>query len=119
MLVTLTPVWLAVWAVVALRQPPGRRTWLAVALALAGSLVLGWGSARVGLATLVGDGLALVGGILFVGFLLLAESARRTIGIVAFVTLVYSGAAILLFAEEGPHLPGIDLKSTVYLIEKN
>ena len=29
------------------------------------------------------------------------------------------GAAILLFAEEGPHLPGIDLKSTVYLIEKN
>ena len=29
------------------------------------------------------------------------------------------GAAILLFAEEGPHLPGIDMKSTVYLIEKN
>ena len=29
------------------------------------------------------------------------------------------GAALLLFAEEGPHLPGIDMKSTVYLIEKN
>ncbi|MEM5541871.1 methyltransferase domain-containing protein [Sulfitobacter sp. AS92] len=29
------------------------------------------------------------------------------------------GAAILLHAEEGAHLPGIDLKSTVYLIEKN
>ncbi|UWR34799.1 methyltransferase domain-containing protein [Sulfitobacter sp. W027] len=29
------------------------------------------------------------------------------------------GAAILLHAEEGAHLPGINLKSTVYLIEKN
>lgn len=115
-LVTLTPVWLAVWAVVALRQPPGRRTWLAVALALAGSLVLGWGSARVGLATLVGDGLALVGGILFVGFLLLAESARRTIGIVAFVTLVYSGAAILLWAAVfALGLPLVGLSLETYL----
>ena len=115
-LVTLTPVWLAVWAVVALRQPPGRRTWLAVALALAGSLVLGWGSARVGLAALVGDGLALVGGILFVGFLLLAESARRTIGLVAFVTLVYSGAAILLWAAVfALGLPLVGLSLETYL----
>ncbi|UOA14652.1 MULTISPECIES: class I SAM-dependent DNA methyltransferase [Sulfitobacter] len=29
------------------------------------------------------------------------------------------GAAILLHAEEGAHLPGINMKSTVYLIEKN
>lgn len=97
-LVTLTPVWLAVWAVVALRQPPGRRTWLAVGLALAGGAVMGSGSARLGPETLLGDGLALAGGILFVGFLLLAEAARRSVGLVAFVTLVYSGAAILLWA---------------------
>ena len=115
-LVTLTPVWLAVWAVVALRQPPGRRTWLAVGLALAGSLVMGSGSARVGLETLFGDGLALAGGILFVGFLLLAEAARRTIGIVAFVTLVYSGAAILLWAAVfALGLPVVGLSLETYL----
>ncbi|WP_227267962.1 class I SAM-dependent DNA methyltransferase [Roseobacter weihaiensis] len=28
------------------------------------------------------------------------------------------GAARLLFREHGPHLPGIDLKATVYLVEK-
>jgi predicted TPR repeat methyltransferase len=28
------------------------------------------------------------------------------------------GAATLLFKEHGPHLPGIDLKATVYVIEK-
>ena len=115
-LVTLTPVWLAVWAVVALRQPPGRRTWLAVGLALAGSIVMGSGSARAGLETLFGDGLALAGGILFVGFLLLAEAARRTIGIVAFVTLVYSGAAILLWATVfALDLPVVGLSLETYL----
>lgn len=29
------------------------------------------------------------------------------------------GAATLLFKEHGPHLPGIDLKATVYVIEKS
>lgn len=115
-LVTLTPVWLAIWAVVALRQPPGRRTWLAVALALAGSVIMGWGSARVGLETLLGDGLALLGGLLFVGFLLLAEAIRRTVGIVAFVTLVYSGAAILLWvAVFALGLPLVGLALETYL----
>lgn len=115
-LVTLTPVWLVVWSVVALRSPPGPRTWAAIGLALAGSIVMGAGSARLGLETLLGDGLALTGGILFVGFLLLAEAARRTIGLIAFVTLVYSGAAILLwvtvFALE---LPIVGLSLETYL----
>jgi drug/metabolite transporter (DMT)-like permease len=115
-LVTLTPVWLVVWAAVALRQPPGRRIWLAVGLALAGSAVMGSGSARVGMESLFGDGLALVGGILFVGFLLLAEAARRTIGIVVFVTLVYSGAAILLWAAVfALSLPLVGLSLETYL----
>lgn len=115
-LVTLTPVWLVVWAAVALRQPPGRRIWLVVGLALAGSAVMGSGSARVGMESLFGDGLALVGGILFVGFLLLAEAARRTIGIVVFVTLVYSGAAILLWAAVfALSLPLVGLSLETYL----
>lgn len=97
-LVTLTPVWLAVWSVVALRSPPGSRTWAAIALAVGGSAIMGAGSARLGPETLMGDGLALAGGILFVGFLLLAEAARRTVGLIVFVTLVYSGATILLWA---------------------
>jgi predicted TPR repeat methyltransferase len=29
------------------------------------------------------------------------------------------GAALLLSSEDGPHLPGMDLNATVYLIEKN
>lgn len=96
-LVTLTPVWLALWAVIVLRRPPDRRTWAAVMLAMAGSAIMGAGSARLGLATLGGDALALAGGILFMGFFLFAEVARQTVGLVAFVTLVYGGAAVLLW----------------------
>ena len=62
------------------------------------------------------DFTSMAGGILFVGFLLLAEAARRTIGIVAFVTLVYSGAAILLWAAVlALDLPVVGLSLETYL----
>lgn len=118
-LVTLTPVWLAVWAVVALRRPPGRNIWLAVGMAVTGGIVLGSGSVRLGLATLWGDALALAGGVLFVGFLLLAESARRTVALVPFVTLVYAGAALLLWAAVfalGLPLAGLSLETYLAFI---
>ncbi len=96
-LVTLTPVWLALWSVVALRRAPGRGTWSAMVLAIAGSAVMAWGSVQIGLGTLVGDALALAGGLFFAGFFLVAEDVRRRLGILAFVALVYSGAAVLLW----------------------
>ena len=96
-LVTLTPVWLALWSVLALRRSPGRGMWAAVALAIAGSAVMAWGSVRVGMETLVGDGLALAGGLFFAAFFLVAEDVRRRLGIMAFIALVYSGAAVLLW----------------------
>ena len=96
-LVTLTPVWLALWSVLALRKSPGWRIWLAVALAIGGGAVMAWGSVQIGMATLIGDGLALAGGILFAAFFLVTDKARRSVGLVAFITLVYAGAAVLLW----------------------
>ncbi|MEL0012150.1 MAG: DMT family transporter [Alphaproteobacteria bacterium] len=96
-LVTLTPVWLALWAVVALRRPPGARTWAAVVLAIAGSAVMAWGSFRIGFSSLLGDVYALAGGLFFAGFFLVAEAVRRSVGTLAFVALVYAGAAVILW----------------------
>ena len=93
-LVTLTPVWLALWSVLALRKSPGWRIWLAVGLAVGGGAVMAWGSVQIGVATLIGDGLALAGGILFAAFFLVTDKARRSVGLVAFITLVYAGAAV-------------------------
>jgi drug/metabolite transporter (DMT)-like permease len=96
-LVTLTPVWLALWSVVALRVHPGAATLGAVALATVGTAIIGWGSFRLGGATLFGDVLALIGGGAFAGYLLCAQSLRRTLDLMPFVTLVYGGAAVLMW----------------------
>ena len=47
--------------------------------------------------TLLGDGLALVGGLFFAAFFIVAEDVRRSVGLLTFVALVYAGAAILLW----------------------
>lgn len=96
-LVTLTPVWLALWALLVSRRSPGMRMWSAVALAVCGSAIMAWGSLQVGLQTLLGDGLALVGGLFFAAFFIVAEDVRRSVGLLTFVALVYAGAAILLW----------------------
>ncbi|MBT5572135.1 MAG: DMT family transporter [Alphaproteobacteria bacterium] len=96
-LVTLTPVWLALWALLVLRRSPGKRVWSAVGLAVCGSAIMAWGSLQLGLQTLLGDGLALVGGLFFAAFFVVAEDVRRSVGLLAFVALVYAGAAILLW----------------------
>jgi len=96
-LVTLTPVWLALWSLIVLRRPPGKRLWAAIVLAVGGSAVMAWGSMKLGPETLLGDGLALVGGLFFAAFFLVAENIRRSMGVLVFVVLVYAGAAFLLW----------------------
>lgn len=96
-LVTLTPVWLALWSVLALRRSPGLHIWGAIFLAVTGSAVMAWGSFQIGLGTLLGDALALAGGVFFAAFFLVAENLRRSVGLMAFITLIYLGAAVLLW----------------------
>jgi len=96
-LVTLTPVWLALWSLVVLRRPPGSRLWAAIILAVGGSGVMAWGSMKIGPETLLGDGLALAGGLFFAAYFLVAENVRRSVGIMVFVVLVYAGSALLLW----------------------
>lgn len=96
-LVTLNPVWLALYGLVVLRIRPGNRMWFSIALAIAGSVVIAVGSAAGGNTSLFGDGLALAGGIFIAGFLLIAQKARQTVALLPFVTLVYGIAAALLW----------------------
>lgn len=96
-LVTLTPVWLALWSVIVLRVHPGTAMIGAVTLAVAGTAIIGWGSLQIGGHTLFGDVLALIGGATFAAYLLCAQSLRREIDLLPYVTLVYGGAAVLLW----------------------
>ncbi len=114
-LVTLNPVWLALYGLLILRVQPGRRTWLSIALAVVGSVIIAASSAAGGSTSLIGDLLALAGGIFIAGFLLLAQKARQTVALLPFVTLVYGAAALLLWiAVIAFGLPVAGLSTTTY-----
>jgi len=114
-LVTLVPVWLALYGLLILRVPPSLSTWLGIALAVAGSVIIAVGSAAGGNTSLFGDFLALAGGFFFAGFFLLAQRVRQTVSLLPFVTTVYGGAAVLLWiAVLALGLPVTGLSATTY-----
>jgi drug/metabolite transporter (DMT)-like permease len=96
-LVTTAPVWVALIGLVTGVLRLGRAMWIAVALSVAGSVVIGWGSARLGAATLKGDLLAVAGAICLAGYLLLAQRIQRQLAFLPYVALVYAIAAAWLW----------------------
>lgn len=96
-LVCTQPVWTALLARL-LGGSVGRRTWLGIALALAGVLVLTGVDVRVDGDALVGDLLALAGGILAAGYVTAGAAARRTVPNAVYTLGCYAVAGVLLGA---------------------
>lgn len=117
-LVTLGPVWTglaegAVWRltgrpVAGAWQPPRRRFWWGLALALPGVALLG-GSGELGAGSLRGDLLALVGGMLSSAYLLAGREVRQRQGVVSYggwVCLVAAAALLPLALITGQPVVG-------------
>lgn len=103
-LVSLSPVWLAVYAVLVGRQRLGRLTLASILLSLIGTLVIALtGSGERGPTSgLFGDGLALLGGLCFAGYVLTGQRAMVTgqahrLPLFAYLGLCYAAAALLLW----------------------
>jgi drug/metabolite transporter (DMT)-like permease len=81
-----------------LGEPPSRRAWLGIALAVAGAAVIGLGDARidVGGRALLGDALAFAGSAAIAGYLLLGRVARRRLPVSTYAASVYGVAAAVL-----------------------
>ena len=82
-----------------LGEPPGRRAWLGIALAVAGAAVIGLGDAgavQAGGRALLGDGLAFAGSVAMAGYLLLGRVARRRLPLSTYAASVYGVAAAVL-----------------------
>lgn len=71
---------LMVWGFLIVRRWPKRREWLAIAAALGGAAILLGRSFEVSLQTLIGDLLCLLAGMLYVGYLLILQDARKALG---------------------------------------
>ena len=70
---------LMVWGFVAWRRWPNAREWLGIAAALAGAAILLGRSFEVSPATLLGDLLCVLAGLLYTAYLLILRDARRVI----------------------------------------
>ncbi|WP_281018269.1 MULTISPECIES: DMT family transporter [unclassified Minwuia] len=109
-LVSLTPVWVALIDVATGRGMPNRRLLLAIALCLTGTLVL----ALDGVQRLDGDPagllLAVAGGLFMALYLISGRRARAVLQTSSYATLCYGTAALLLGAAVG----ALDVEVTGY-----
>jgi drug/metabolite transporter (DMT)-like permease len=94
-LVTLAPIWAGLLEWLVLRDPPGRRFWVGIAVALPGVAVMSAGEG-LGEGRLAGDALALLGGLFTAGYYLAGRSVRQRADIATYGAGVCGSAALCL-----------------------
>jgi drug/metabolite transporter (DMT)-like permease len=97
-LVTTNPIWVALISWVWFREKPSRITFLGIAIALLGGVIISLdGSQTVGSNPLLGNGLAILGAWAASFYLLFGREAQQQgLGLGQYVTVAYSVAAIAL-----------------------
>lgn len=96
---TTAPLWVGLASWLVLREPPSRRTWTGIAVAMAGAVVVAVGDAgegAVGSNPLLGDAMALAGAVAVSGYLLIGQRSRRCLPVSTYGVWVYGTAAVLL-----------------------
>ncbi|MBS1219774.1 MAG: hypothetical protein H6R21_2907 [Proteobacteria bacterium] len=100
-LVTTNPIWIAVASVVIFQERMRKGLIAAIGFALCGSVLIflaegGSGSGSAQPDPQLGNTLALIGSIAVSGYLLIGRSLRRRLSLLAYVWIVYAGAALAL-----------------------
>lgn len=98
-LVTTSPLWVALLAPIVLRERLSRATLAGIGVALAGAIAIGAADARGGDShphALGGDLLALAGAWAMAGYLLVGRRLRAKLDLVPYTFAVYGAAAVLL-----------------------
>ncbi len=96
LLVSTSPIWVALLQFLAGRGVPSRSTVIALALALLGAAVVSGGGAGGG-AAFTGDLLAVAGGIAMAGYLLLSREAQAALEFRTYLGIAYGVAAAILW----------------------
>jgi drug/metabolite transporter (DMT)-like permease len=94
-LVTTQPVWTALFARLRGDHVP-TSAWTGIAITMAGVVVLTGLDVSVSTRALVGDGLALLGGLLAAAYFLVGAEVRRTVSTTSYTAICYAVAGVLL-----------------------
>ena len=118
-LVSTSPIFVGLGARLFIHEPPSRLLKIAIALAVGGAVVIGWGDMRLGGTALQGDLMAVGGAIMAAGYLLSGRRVRQEVPLSGYALTTYGTATILLLivclAMRQP-LVGFSLPDYVWLI---
>ena len=117
-LVCLQPVWTALIARWRGFEVTGR-AWLGIVISVAGAVALTGLDVSVSGDALLGDALALIGGIFSAAYVVLGEEARKSLGTSTYTTVCYATAGIVLLAAcvlTGSALGGYDTRTWWLLV---
>jgi len=96
-LVSTQPVWAALLATLR-GEPVSRRVWTGIAVAMGGAVLLTGADLRVSGAALLGDLLAVLGGMSAAAYMTAGSEIRRSVSTTTYTALCYSLTALLLLA---------------------
>jgi drug/metabolite transporter (DMT)-like permease len=96
-LVNTIPIWVGLLSPVITGERAGVATITAMLLSVVGGAIIGTGDFASGDRALLGDLLALAGGICAAFYLLLGRNLRQKLSILAYITVCYGSAAVLLW----------------------
>lgn len=94
-LVATQPVWSALISK-ARGQVVSRQVWIGIAVAMGGALLLTGADLQVSGKALLGDGLAVLGGMFAAGYMTTGSEVRRSVSTTTYTALCYSTTALLL-----------------------
>ncbi len=95
-LVSMGPIFVALGAWLFWKERPGPLLALGVLLAAVGSIVVSWADLGQGGDHLLGDLLAVIGGVMVAGYLLIGRRVRGRLSLVAYAALVYGMGMLTL-----------------------
>jgi drug/metabolite transporter (DMT)-like permease len=94
-LVATQPAWAAIISTVRGERVAGR-VWLGIAVAMVGALLLTGADLTVSGDALLGDGLALLGGVFAAGYMTAGSEVRRSVTTTTYTAICYSTTAVLM-----------------------
>lgn len=100
-LVTLSPLFVALASAIFLREPVNSRMALGMVIAIAGGILIGVADSAgssPGQNPPLGNALALAGAVCIAPYLIIARALRSKLSLLAYITLVYGAAALILCA---------------------
>lgn len=96
-LVNTSPLWVGIFSPLIIREKIHRRVVLSILLSIFGAFIIGYGDYSLGGDELRGDVLALAGGLCMAGYLLMGRKLRRKLSLIAYISLCYGSAAMILW----------------------